>query len=241
MRNKITPPYGLKAFTLSEVLITLVIIGVVAAITIPNIIPSSQNKELYSKYKKNYSVIKNALNLAQVQEGIIGDNTVVFTPSTDNERNYASAKRFAKYLNTMKICKNKWQSECADIYYPVKHSTSGSGYNGDDWTSFYNPKIVLTDGSIYTIYQYETCVEDVPTCKIDSSGNCLKDENGNNIPSVWHKEACALIYVDVNGVQGPNKFGKDNFLFQVPQNDIWVDEFAPRGGKTPYDIIQNKV
>ena len=40
------PPYILKAFTLSEVLITLVIIGIIAAITVPNIIQSSQNKEL---------------------------------------------------------------------------------------------------------------------------------------------------------------------------------------------------
>ena len=35
MRKKFTPPYRLKAFTLSEVLITLVIIGVVAVITVP--------------------------------------------------------------------------------------------------------------------------------------------------------------------------------------------------------------
>ena len=195
---------------------------------------------MHSKYKKNYSVIENALNLAQVQEGIIGDNTVIFTPSTesDYERNYASAKRFAKYLNTIKICKNNSQSGCADIYYPVKYSNKE--YSGNDWNGNYS-KIVLADGSIYSIGQYTTCEEDLPTCKTDSSGNCLKDENGNNIPSVWHKTACALLFVDVNGVQGPNKFGKDNFLFQIGRNSIWIDEFAPRGGNIPFDIIQNKV
>ena len=53
-------------------------------------------------YKKNISVIENALNLAQVEEGMIGDNSVIFTPSSDSNRNYETAKRFAKYLNAAK-------------------------------------------------------------------------------------------------------------------------------------------
>lgn len=44
-----------KAFTLAEVLITLGIIGVVAAMTIPGLIQNSKNKELQTKLKKAYS------------------------------------------------------------------------------------------------------------------------------------------------------------------------------------------
>ncbi len=113
---------------------------------------------MHSKYKKNLSVIENALNLAQVEEGIIGDNTVVFTPSSDNNRHYESAERFSKYLNILKICKNKSQSGCSDIYYPVKYSNE---FAGGIW-EYNSAKIALADGSIYSIAQYPNCEEDVP-------------------------------------------------------------------------------
>ena len=45
-------------FTLAEVLITLGIIGVVAAITIPNLITTYKAKQLHSQFLKNYSVLQ---------------------------------------------------------------------------------------------------------------------------------------------------------------------------------------
>ena len=44
-----------NAFTLAEVLITLGIIGVVAAMTMPSLIASHKEKETVSKLKKVYS------------------------------------------------------------------------------------------------------------------------------------------------------------------------------------------
>lgn len=43
-----------KAFTLAEVLITLGIIGVVAAMTIPTLIANARSQQYRSKFKKNY-------------------------------------------------------------------------------------------------------------------------------------------------------------------------------------------
>ena len=54
------------AFTLAEVLITLGIIGVVAAITLPSLISNYQDKQFKTAYKKAYSDISQV-----VQEGII--------------------------------------------------------------------------------------------------------------------------------------------------------------------------
>ena len=51
----------LSAFTLSEVLITLGIIGVVAALTIPNLMQNAQNKDLVSGYLKVHNTLSNAL------------------------------------------------------------------------------------------------------------------------------------------------------------------------------------
>jgi type II secretory pathway pseudopilin PulG len=44
-----------------EVLIALVVIGVIAAITVPNIVQSTQKKELETGFKKQYSALKQAI------------------------------------------------------------------------------------------------------------------------------------------------------------------------------------
>ena len=62
------PPRKLKrskdfkrfAFTLAETLITLTIIGIIAAMTVPNIINNANQHAYISKYRKTYSVLKNA-------------------------------------------------------------------------------------------------------------------------------------------------------------------------------------
>ena len=69
MRKKFTPPYSLKAFTLSEVLITLVIIGVVAAITVPTLFSYYQEQAIKSSLEKNYSVLKQALERYYIDNG----------------------------------------------------------------------------------------------------------------------------------------------------------------------------
>ncbi len=58
-----------RAFTLSEVLITLGIIGVVVAFTFPVLISKYQEQVIISKYKKMYSTLSNAYNLAIAENG----------------------------------------------------------------------------------------------------------------------------------------------------------------------------
>lgn len=59
----------LSAFTLAEVLITLGIIGIVAAMTLPALITRNQNKALEASLKKNYSVILQAFEMYQAEHG----------------------------------------------------------------------------------------------------------------------------------------------------------------------------
>lgn len=66
--------YNLKtfiAFTLAEVLITLGIIGVVCAMTIPTLMRDSRNKELESKFTKAYSIMSQAVMNMKNEEGQI--------------------------------------------------------------------------------------------------------------------------------------------------------------------------
>ena len=60
---------NLKGFTLAEVLITLVIIGVIAAMTIPTLINKTNNQEYVSRLKKAYSVLSAATNQLIFEDG----------------------------------------------------------------------------------------------------------------------------------------------------------------------------
>ena len=61
---------NIKSFTLAEVLITLVIIGIIAAITVPMIMANHKRIETASKVKKFYAMITNAIKLAEVEHGV---------------------------------------------------------------------------------------------------------------------------------------------------------------------------
>ena len=57
------------AFTMAEVLITLGVIGIVAAMTIPNLVKKWEERAIIGKYKKMYSTLANAYNMAIVEYG----------------------------------------------------------------------------------------------------------------------------------------------------------------------------
>ena len=56
-------------FTLAEVLITLGIIGVVAAMTIPTLMTNYQKKSTATQLKKTYATISNAVRLSEEENG----------------------------------------------------------------------------------------------------------------------------------------------------------------------------
>lgn len=58
-----------NAFTLAEVLITLGIIGIVAAMTLPGIINDTRYAEIQTSLKKNYSITQQALLQMSIDEG----------------------------------------------------------------------------------------------------------------------------------------------------------------------------
>ncbi len=90
-----------KAFTLAEVLVTLGVIGVVAALTLPSVIQNYQKKQTVASLKKMYT------NLWQAAESYQGKNEVSFT----NFNTSLSAKEFMQtYFNNefkvIKECEN---------------------------------------------------------------------------------------------------------------------------------------
>lgn len=58
-----------KSFTLAETLITLTIIGVIAALTVPTLISNYQKHTYVTRLKKAYSQLQNAVKMIPISEG----------------------------------------------------------------------------------------------------------------------------------------------------------------------------
>ncbi len=89
------------AFTLAETLIVMGIIGVVAALTIPNLNSSTADKEKVAKVKKIYQNLDDALGRAQAVYGPYDEWTLNITNTTSiNQR---IGERITEFMKVSKI------------------------------------------------------------------------------------------------------------------------------------------
>ena len=123
------------AFTLAEVLITLGIIGVVAAMTMPVLVANHRKSVVETRLQKFYSVMNQAIIQSEIENGdkstwninmeVDGD----FNDVADNLEWYN--KYLAKYLKTLKVEKNS--DNYVIVYFPdgsaVIIRRGGSTYN----------------------------------------------------------------------------------------------------------------
>ena len=75
-----------KGFTLAEVLITLGIIGVVAAMTIPTLISKSQQRQHVVAWRKAYSALAQGVRLMQADEATPEDFVTSFNTQGEQDR-----------------------------------------------------------------------------------------------------------------------------------------------------------
>lgn len=177
----------LIGFTLAEVLITLGIIGVVAAMTIPTLMKNFQDQQFKVAYKRAYSLGSQAIS--QVNS----DN--LFSEASYNEDNNVYKTNFTLFMNQFKVAK-----------------TCVSGTDTANCWDFSGEKLVgmYPNTSSYAF--------------IDSSGVvwCLASNQ-------YHE-----IFIDTNGFNSPNQFGKDRFAFRSietnstngPTLDAWSGKFT---------------
>lgn len=112
---------GKKGFTLAEVLITLGIIGIVAAMTLPALISNFRGKAAAAKIKKFYSIMQQAVVLSEQDNGPSRDWIATFSENPDAQIYYD--KYLAPYLSTLVIKKEhpSWQEI-------ILFLTDGSGF-----------------------------------------------------------------------------------------------------------------
>lgn len=94
-----------NAFTLAEVLIAMIIVGVIAAITVPSILQSVQKRELAAAFKKSYSQLSDAFNLTIIDGyDIFVLNPTESRPDGDVDWNPEFARVvYSKYNKLQKI------------------------------------------------------------------------------------------------------------------------------------------
>ena len=189
-----------KGFTLAEVLITLGIIGVVAAMTIPNLIANANANKYRSQFKKTVSSLSQA---ARMSENLYGYDFAGISSAcgvnggTDNPEVRQSI--CAMLNGTLKGI--TYVDKISDLRMP-KSGILGS-YGG---TSPYMVRLlgsadfsnshayVLADGSIFAFYRH---LGQTNGCALPT-GNVMKD-----VVSSGTVSNC-FGFIDVNGVNLPN-------------------------------------
>ena len=177
-----------RAFTMAEVLITIGIIGVVAAMTLPALINNAQNKELEEGLKRSYSILSQALDMYYAQNG---EKLTI-----ESVGQYELKTTLMKYLNVLHDC--------------------GLGYDDFDKACIPNPSNPdFEDNGQVNMYRTYNNKTDISMSRFDDGQFVLNDGSlilfDNSIYST-----SLLISVDINGFhKNPNKLGQDLFMFQI--------------------------
>lgn len=223
-----------KAFTLAEVLITLGVIGIVVAMTLPALIGNYQKKVLETRYKRSVAVISNAVDYMMAKNEVYGDMSAL--PIFQCQDTKCIADEFASYIPTvlkanfddyyvdldlrfLQYKTNPAYSPIASAFFPPAYA--GMVVNGQYWNiAFLSGGLFVTnDGAYYGVIGFVN----------EDTGS---RENPNSM----------VLILDVNGAQSPNIVGHDFFELLVNKHgkvqdmtclsngscldETWQDKFA---------------
>ncbi len=208
---------GRGAFTLAEVLITLAIIGVVAAITIPSVISSSRQSEFKTGLKKAVSVLNQAITMNMALDG---------------ESPYENKDLYSFLQKHMSVLKS------GGLPYPSTYKRPNGGYTSTGTNfAFYTTDGMRfefeDDGGQTHLKLHESDVSaciaiknatDFTYTHTDGSQGTGKSCGGcgsyglNSNPNNTTKPPCAIL-VDVNGDRKPNP-SNVNYSFDNYTEDI---------------------
>lgn len=193
-----------NAFTLAEVLITLGIIGIVSALTLPSLIDKYQKHVYYTQFMKAANIMQNAINIYEHDNGCEGDLSLC----CQNYREYDNhtceeddefTNELIKHFNVMhhitkenatSICSNYDKNNIKDGYNTNTGSLGSEICANDMSASNATSAIITNDGILITLKQ-----------DLGMGGGNLIDVNGPN--------------------KGPNAMGRDIFMYYINKKLFW--------------------
>ena len=188
------------AFTLAEVLITLGIIGIVAAITLPTIINNYRVKVLENQFKKADSIIQQAVQKTANEYGYtsLAELNVAGCATCDNNENYRLLKQQIPEINDI------WYKQ----FKTVKIFSDSEAYWKNIYcNSFFGAKLNNTTYScLYSgrPYEYMILADGMTVSPL------YADLGGSTHPVLIEA------VFDTNGpYKGPNRLGYDIFRYET--------------------------
>ncbi|MBQ4647032.1 MAG: type II secretion system protein [Candidatus Gastranaerophilales bacterium] len=203
-----------KAFTLAEALVTLVIIGVIASITIPQLMVENPTKKGWDTMaEKVAGNVMQATTEILIYDAGLDDFTRLKVDDTifsveDADATPKMAKLFSKYLanvaNKIDLTSDYFTKDLIDY---DKNST------GKKLSEAYSDFFYANDGVIMGFKFY---------------GGCTNTEPNTNPPTYRKKYSvnniCGSIFYDVNGYKKPNKLGSDQYIIPVGKRGIKYED-----------------
>ena len=207
-RQSLASLYRKSAFTLAETLIVMGIIGVVAALTLPNLNSSTGYKEKIAKFKKIRANLEDAIGRAQAVYGPLDEWCTNYSGSCVSRH----FDRITEFLKVSKICNSV--SQCHILI----------NENGSDGEVVFSYSAILSDGSTIGLRPY--------LFANNSSGFFYIDLDGPNKGQNKGGHDCFLLEYDKNGISSPcnKKSGTIPFFsgcraYNTYEVSQWVIEF----------------
>ncbi len=225
----------LRGFTMAEILLSLTIIGVVAAITLPSLMANinertwnTQRKALYARMSQAIAMMP-SLNGYGQYEGTNTDGSVTATKDTAAEAFLTEG--LSKVLKINNICDSEHLADCGVV-------TSFTNLAGSTitWPTKLSELNSMFTGSYVWQYSSTSYVFENPQKNLDTRAAAFETQNGESVVAFYNPSClsddvarflpvpltdssvisyyslplmCANFIYDLNGNKGPNTVGKD--------------------------------
>ena len=213
------------AFTMAEILLSLTIIGVVAAITLPSLTGNINERTWNTQRKALYARMSQAIALMPALNGygtLKEESSSGAGDAVDTATETFITNGLAKVLKINNICDNEHLEDCG---IPTKISTLNGTSQIDTIASLYDLKglnCMLADG----VYVYNSGTSSMTNPNpINTKSAAFETANGESILTFYNPQCqgdmeegqthlimskmCANFIYDLNGNKGPNTVGKD--------------------------------
>ena len=162
----------------------------------------------------------------------------------DESSYFAVVKNFSKYFKGSQVCLNSSQKGCSQFFYQCAqavptYNNAGETVYDNSFTNY--PKIILADGTIFGVSSNRKGCENTRYTGVNknAAGEIIYNNDGTPSTYDYYSSICANIIMDVNGVKGPNQYGRDVYHLWVHKNDVKLPG-TELGGTSLRNILSGK-